>query len=539
MAKTNTVRSRIWTSVLDLEAEHIKFSDQIYKDFGGTKQAFDSKILGSHYGERKGTQVLLIDEVKYIDYISKLIHDYDSRATVYGMLHDQDVQYDENGDPVYKHGKRVLDIIPSHFHLLIHFSKAVTIGVVSSLTGIIQSELEKGKVRGRYAFSSAMAYLVHALDSRKHQYSPTGVINGIFNGTIKNENGLYADYYKAHHEEWENQRVAVEHKKRNLDFNKVYEDVMLGKYTHEDLLGGPDELYKLYVEHKRQLDDARSAYLDRQFIQYNRGVDNGSIKIQTLFIFGQAGHGKTRLAKSVAQGLVETSEKSGNSNTWRVFQTGSTHPFDEYDGEEIILLDDIRTNAMNSSDWLHLIDPHNNGVTSARYHDAKPMPRLLIITTTTPAHEFFSYTKGLGADEPLDQFLRRIQWTAQTVNLDKIELGHQKKLPKAKQLKLADKVTSVTDSEDSTRTTYKPGSERDYSYVFEGWTSGSFEEICKSLVRFYATYFELINYRQNLGLIAKHDGTGSALPVKAVKPKPVNVDDDFMKMFGDGSDDDE
>lgn len=506
---SKSVKSRIWTSVLDLESEHINFPEKAYSKYNGDKEQFNSVVLGSHYEERNGSQELLVDKSKYLEFISGVLHRYDDRSTVYGILHDQDVRYDKNGDPIYRNGERVFDLIPKHFHLLIHFSKPVRISTVAAMTGVIESELEKGKVRGRYAFDSAMAYLVHALEPKKHQYDPSDVLNGSYNSTIENENGLYNDFYTAHKSEWDRRLVSVEKQRRNLDFDKIYEDTMLGKYTHEDLIGGPDDLYKLYVEHKDKLDQARQAFLDRQFIKYNRAVDAGTMKIQTLFVFGKAGHGKTRLAKSVCAGLIALS-----NNQWRVFQTGSEHPFDEYDGEEIILLDDIRANAMNASDWLHLIDPHNNAVTSARYHDAKPMPRLLIITTTTPSHEFFAYTKGLGSDEPLDQFLRRIQWSANVVNVDRIDLGHKKKLTEPRTLKLEDKLSSVTSDGVNSRRTYKPGNTKTYVYAFEDWATGNFEDVSRSLVNFYGTYFGLTNRRDELGVIARRKATGSALPVK-------------------------
>lgn len=506
------VRSRIWTSAIDMITDHIKFPDKAYAEYNGNKQAFDDEKLGAHFEERKGEQERLIDPSKYIKFISDILHKYDSRSLVYGMVHDQDIKYDENGNPVYRNGKRVMDVDAVHLHLLIHFSKAVTLPIVSKLTGIAPNLMERGKVRGRYAFSSAMAYLIHALQPTKHQYKPEDVINGEFNNTVDNESGLYEDYYLGHKDEWESRRTAIEKKARNLDFQKIYEDTMLGKYSRDDLVGGSEELFKLYVEHKKQLDEARAAYLDRKFILYNKGVNNGSIKIQTLFIFGEAGQGKTKLAKSVCDGLVELS-----NGKWRTFQPGSQHPFDEYDGQELILLDDIRANALNATDWLHLVDPHNNGVMSARYHDAKPMPRLLIITTTTPAHEFFAYTKGLGADEPLDQFLRRIQWSAKVVDINSVNLGHKKELGETKKLKLPDTKLSYSETTNnygrSTRTSYKPGNEKTYKYAFEDWITGSFDEVSDSLIRYYGTYFGLVDDRNNLGLIAQHQPTGSALPV--------------------------
>lgn len=530
------VRSRIWTTVeTGLLVANVNFPDKAYSKYKN-KDDFNQRVLGAHMADVNGTQEEVFDATKYIDYVSGIIHKYDGMAVVYGMVHDQDVRYDENGDPIYRDGKRTLDLVPRHLHVLVHFSKPVLLGVVAKCLGVPENMMEKNKTRGRYAFSSAMAYLIHALSPKKHQYNPADVINGSFNKDVANESGLYADYVKAHSEEWNNRKATVERKARKLSFDKIYEDTMLGKYTHDDLVGGPDDLYKLYVENQDKLDKARNAYLDRKFIQYNRAVENGDLKIQTLFVFGRAGQGKTRLAKRVASGLVDVSH-----GTWRVFQTGSQHPFDEYDGQEIILLDDIRANSMNASDWLHLIDPHNNGVASARYHDAKPMPRLLIITTTTPAHEFFAYTKGLGADEPLDQFLRRIQWSANVVDMNNVDLGHRKKLEGSKKLQLDDQVRSRTETSgpygDRVSVNYKPGNSKSYGYAFEEWASGNFDEVTASLVKFYATYFGLANKRDDLGIIGQHHATGSALPVITDGPKismETNVDR-FRNMFSKNS----
>ena len=81
--KAKTVRSRIWTSVLDLEAEHIKFPDKAYEKYSGNVEKFNEVVLGAHYADHKGAQVMMIDPAKYLKYISGVIHKYDDRAMVY------------------------------------------------------------------------------------------------------------------------------------------------------------------------------------------------------------------------------------------------------------------------------------------------------------------------------------------------------------------------------------------------------------------------------------------------------------------------
>lgn len=542
MAKT--LRSRIWTSVLDLEAEHITFPDKVYKgwycsrhktttdelkkkkvelNLSKIKHDFDEDILGSHFEDHQGEQTLMVDPKKYLSFVSKMLHGYSDRILVYGIVHDQDTQYDEHGDPVYKEGKKVLALTPKHFHLLIRFDKAVLISTVSQRTGIIQSELEKGKTRGRYAFSSAMAYLVHALDPKKHQYKPEDVINGDFNHEIANENGLYSDFYIAHRDEWSNRQATVEKQRRQVDYDKVYQDTIAGKYSHRDFVHTSPELRLLYGEHKQQLDQARQIYLENRFYDYTDAVDRGDIQIQTLFIFGKSGNGKSALAQAVLDGVKHLSD-----GKWDVFHGGSQHTFDDYDGQELISLDDMRVEAMNAGDWLHLLDPHNTGTMAARYHDAQPMPRLLVITTTEPVHQFFAYARGAnsgqGYNEPLDQFLRRIQFSANVVDLDHVDLGRNTRLSVPHRLELPDEVRTWSTNEavegehempsKQKHINYKRTPKKQFNYAFEEFDNDTFENIAERLILHYGRIFGLIHPSNTQEpALKKRETTGSALPI--------------------------
>lgn len=481
--------SRIFTTSLQLDAEYFNFPQDLYDDlsrnddlaeYGKTgKERLNYGYLGVHYEKNsEGVNVEVIDPASYLQVITNLIRNkIDDKATVYGIVHDSDTKLD--------HGT----IVPktTHLHVLIHTSRPVRLNAVAKMIGVLPSLVETGKVRGRYAYDSALAYLVHALDPNKYQYDPEKVINGT------EDEPAYVDLYAEKKETWRKRAADRKAERQQTDFERVRQAVMLGEYTREDLVGAEDEdLYMLYVRNKQALDDARSAYLDRQFIKYNRAIDKGTLQLQSLFVTGPAGTGKTRLAKTIAEGVCDLSETG--KDKWRVFQAAPSNPFDDYDGEQIILLDDVRATSLRSaSDWLKLMDPHNNGKTSARYHNASPMPRLIIITATETPHEFFSYVKSASDNEPLDQFLRRIQWTARVVGVDEVTMGSVMELPESvtKEL-IPERIVARHTSQRSGRSeTYKPGREKTFKYVYGDRATGNFEEAAQAMISYYADYYNI------------------------------------------------
>lgn len=478
-------KSRIWTTSLHLEAENFTFPDELYaaleKDkrydqFGDTgRDRLLYGLLGAHYVEgADGVQVLMLDPKLYVEFVTSMIRRDDPKAVVYGIYHDKDVKQ-ERGSIVPK---------VSHLHILARYSKPVRLNGVASAMGVLPSLVEKGKTKGRYAFDSALAYLVHALSPEKHQYDPQEVINGA------DDEEQFVDIYNEKADTWKKRAADVKAEKQQLNFEAIRQAVMLGEYTRDDLIGAEDEdLYMLYVRNKRDFDDARAAYLERRFIEYNRMIDRGEIKIQSLFVTGPAGSGKTRLAKAIAEGVCKLSGNDKNKQ-WHIFQAAPSNPFDDYDGQEIILLDDVRATSLQSaSDWLKLMDPHNNSKTSARYRNASPMPRLIIITATETPHEFFSYVKSASENEPLDQFLRRIQWTARVVDVSTVSVGEVLKLDAPTTQTLIPATVMSEHRGKNASKTVKPGREKSFQYVYGDRATGSFDDVAQTMIRLYADYY--------------------------------------------------
>ena len=107
---------------------------------------------------------------------------------------------------------------------------------------------------------------------------------------------------------------------------------------------------------------------------------------------------------------LKTDAREQLGQDWTVCGCAASNPLDDYDGSEILVMDDLRGIAMTASDWLKLLDPDRVNAISARYKNKKVACRAVIINSERPALEFFYYLKGAGGDraEAMDQFFRRL-----------------------------------------------------------------------------------------------------------------------------------
>lgn len=64
---------------------------------------------------------------------------------------------------------------------------------------------------------------------------------------------------------------------------------------------------------------------------------------------------------------------------WDFCVTASTNAFDEYNGQKILFLDDIKGDGLTVSDWLKLLDPYMISPIYARYHNKMGSAKVIII----------------------------------------------------------------------------------------------------------------------------------------------------------------
>ncbi|HEY4398901.1 MAG TPA: Rep family protein [Lactobacillaceae bacterium] len=125
-------------------------------------------------------------------------------------------------------------------------------------------------------------------------------------------------------------------------------------------------------------------------------------KIEVYWFYGAAGTGKTRFAKEYAAKLTDG----------RVYIAGSSRdPFQSYNGEHVVILDDLRPKeGFTFSDMLRMLDPWNSdAMASSRYFDKALQADYFFITSPFAPIDFYNkLVNGGDSSDGVDQLVRRL-----------------------------------------------------------------------------------------------------------------------------------
>lgn len=311
----------------------------------------------------------------------------------YGIKHDKDEINVWN----QKLMKNVIEKKAEHIHFLFKFEKGASLNRIAIAVGVEPQYLEKLK-SGRYGYDNCLAYLVHAKDETKYQYQPEEV------ATVLGED--YKSIYHRNMATWVKGRATKKAKATNLSVDWLVEKILAGDITKENIML-TNEYYAIYGRHKQKLNEAIETAGEQKSYQTAFELKKGKFKKTIFFITAPSGAGKTRFAKE----LIDILQKVAlNFNQrWDCSLTASTNAFDDYNGQEILFLDDIRGDSLNVSDWLKLLDPYTISPVSARYHNKMGAAKLIIITSTKDPLSLFKQSKG-STGEDFGQFVRRIDY---------------------------------------------------------------------------------------------------------------------------------
>ncbi|MGM0122901.1 hypothetical protein IGI37_000267 [Enterococcus sp. AZ194] len=280
------------------------------------------------------------------------------------ILHDKDVDDD---------GKAKTP----HIHAMISFDNARSLQNVARLLDIEPQYIQQWKNQS----SNGYSYIVHETSNaeHQHQYSTDEVIaNFDFNELMEQvREGI-------------KRKTKVTSAKDEIIIRAYLDELKKGsiilKEVEEKLTGSQ------YAKAKNRLENVWQKRRTVLAEEWREEMLETGRSIDVIYIYGQSGTGKTRLAK-------EYSEKSDSD----YFLTGSSRdPFQLYEGQSTIILDELRPSTFPYNDLLKLLDPFNAYSNApSRYFDKVLTADLIIITSPYSPKEF--YQRIIKSDKYFDE----------------------------------------------------------------------------------------------------------------------------------------
>ena len=366
------------------------------------KEALLTSVAITQYFETKywknGWNEELIKSANIEKILEEIVRRVSEVATVteaYAIKHDKDTSLAY--DSVTR--TTISKLKEPHIHALLKFSKGATLTDLAVKIGLEPQYLEKAK-SGRYGYDNLLAYLIHAKDKDKYQYSPDEVI------TLTGKN--YLEVYHERHVSWLKGKAKKEVKQTYKDIDLLIDNILNGNITKKEMLLNKD-YHMLYAVHKTKINDTFRTIGEIKGTMTQHELENKKFKKTILFIHGASGLGKSTFGKEIAKSLIQLAKL--NNQNWKSVLTAGTNMFDEVNGEEILFLDDVRGDSLTASDWLKLLDPYNISPISARYQNKIGAAKVIIITSSKHPLTFFYHTKGNNRED-LSQYVRRIEHLA-------------------------------------------------------------------------------------------------------------------------------
>lgn len=272
-----------------------------------------------------------------------------------------------------------------HLHLFIQFKNVRVLKEIAKKLGLENKPQYIQKWEG-YP-ETGFAYLIHATDGAKNKYQYSAE-------EVTANSGF--DY-----------KTAMQKISKSVEIAK-YKNSLDGKLKEalNDIASGVKSLQEIkdqmngseYAAAKKRLDTVHGLFLERNASNFHKKMEAEGTTVKVYWFYGDTGTGKTRAATLLAS-------KSGNYYK----STTIKDPFQGYDGQHVIILDEFRPEALPYSELLAIFDPYSGGdiTVSSRYFNKHLACHTFYITTPYDPREFYN---GMKVDEVdhFDQLNRRL-----------------------------------------------------------------------------------------------------------------------------------
>lgn len=249
--------------------------------------------------------------------------------------------------------------VKPHYHIAMRFESPRKSNQIAQWFNIEENYV--GKIKGKW--QDILKYLTHENAKEKYQYDEIEVV---CNFDLKSA------------------KISGDGRKEEI-INKIATGEIREFNLHKEINAIEFDKYKRSID---------NAFNFRQKILLEEKERN----MECIFISGVSGGGKTTYAKELCKRKKYSYFISSSSND----------PFDGYQGQDAIILDDLRGSVFSFADLLKITDNHTSSMVKSRYRNKILECKLLIITSVLPISKFYS-TVFENSSEPLIQFERRMQ----------------------------------------------------------------------------------------------------------------------------------
>lgn len=209
-------------------------------------------------------------------------------------------------------------------------------------------------------------------DGDKYNKQPDGKYDYVDSSGKRHTGTNYGDTFL----EWG--EMPHEHQGKSKDVEKILALLQDGADNMEIVTQVPSAMMNI-----DKVERTRSMFRDAQFANSWRDLD-------VTYIFGQTGSGKTR----------SVMDKYGYANCYRV--TDYKHPFDTYDGQDVIIFEEFRS-SLKHADMLNYLDGYPLLLPCRYFNRQACFTKVFIITNIPPEHQYPNVDK-----ESLAAFWRRV-----------------------------------------------------------------------------------------------------------------------------------
>jgi len=110
----------------------------------------------------------------------------------------------------------------------------------------------------------------------------------------------------------------------------------------------------------------------------------------------------------------------------RAVSSSSNDPLQDYKGEDVLVLDDLRDDSFSFADLLKILDNHTKSTSKSRYHNKNFIGDTIIITSTSPLEYWYQHVSESARQQLKRRLRTQFQLTDRSITFFQYEPTFQR-----------------------------------------------------------------------------------------------------------------